>query len=192
MALHVDEAPKRRIGLGDIVQVEFAKTGFQPVEVTAIYEAEESFVGAYVMSTAEFDQQFTSELEVFSMANAAEGVAVDQARQALASVETTYPNVDILNQAEFRQTTEDNINQLLGIITAMLLLALLIALLGITNTLALSVFERTREIGLLRAVGMTRRQVRAMIRYEAIIVSIFGAVPPETLASPTSPYPSER
>jgi putative ABC transport system permease protein len=176
MALHVDEAPKREIGFGDIVEVEFAKTGFQPVEVTAIYEAEESFVGAYVMSTAEFDQQFTSELEVFSMANAADGVGVDQARQAMASVETTYPNVDILNQAEFRQTTEDNINQLLGVITAMLLLALLIALLGITNTLALSVFERTREIGLLRAVGMTRRQVRAMIRYEAIIVSIFGAV----------------
>ena len=60
--------------------------------------------------------------------------------------------------------------------TVMLLLAVLIALLGIVNTLALSVFERTRELGLLRAVGMTRSQVRAMVRWESAVISLIGAV----------------
>jgi putative ABC transport system permease protein len=68
------------------------------------------------------------------------------------------------------------IDQLLAFVTAMLLLAVVIALLGIVNTLALSVFERTRELGLLRAVGMTRGQVRAMVRWEAVVISAIGAL----------------
>ena len=69
-----------------------------------------------------------------------------------------------------------SVNQLLGLVYALLGLAVIIALIGIVNTLMLSVFERTREIGLLRAVGMRRRQVRAMIRSEAVILAIFGAI----------------
>ena len=67
-------------------------------------------------------------------------------------------------------------NQLLGLVYALLALAVLIALIGIVNTLMLSVFERTHEIGLLRAVGMKRRQIRAMIRSESVILAVFGAV----------------
>jgi putative ABC transport system permease protein len=69
-----------------------------------------------------------------------------------------------------------SVNQLLGVVYVLLALAVLIALIGIVNTLMLSVFERTREIGLLRAVGMRRRQVRSMIRSEAVILAIFGAI----------------
>jgi FtsX-like permease family len=69
-----------------------------------------------------------------------------------------------------------NVNKILGLVYALLALAVLIALIGIVNTLMLSVFERTREIGLLRAVGMKRRQVRTMIRSEAVILAIFGAI----------------
>jgi putative ABC transport system permease protein len=65
---------------------------------------------------------------------------------------------------------------LLAFVTVMLLLAVVIALLGIVNTLVLSVFERTRELGLLRAVGMTRNQVRAMVRWESVVISLLGAV----------------
>jgi putative ABC transport system permease protein len=68
------------------------------------------------------------------------------------------------------------VNKFLALIVVLLALAVIIALLGIVNTLALSVFERTRELGLLRAVGMTRTQVRAMVRYESVIISVLGAV----------------
>ena len=85
-------------------------------------------------------------------------------------------NVKVQTRAQFEQTQINAINQLLGLIYALLALAVLIALIGIVNTLMLSVFERTREIGLLRAVGMKRRQIRTMVRSESVILAIFGAI----------------
>src|SRR5205823_6542518 len=96
--------------------------------------------------------------------------------RAAASVTRAFPNVKLQDQAQLRATQARQIDQLLGLITALLSLAILIALFGIVNTLALSIFERTREIGLLRAVGMARRQVRSMIRSEAVIIAVFGAL----------------
>jgi putative ABC transport system permease protein len=87
-----------------------------------------------------------------------------------------YPNVKVQTRAQFEQTQAQQINQLLGLIYALLALAVIIALIGIVNTLMLSVFERTHEIGLLRAVGMKRRQIRAMIRSESVILAVFGAI----------------
>ncbi len=87
-----------------------------------------------------------------------------------------YPNVQVQSRAQFEKSQTASVNQLLGLVYALLGLAVIIALIGIVNTLMLSVFERTREIGLLRAVGMKRRQVRAMIRSESVILAIFGAV----------------
>jgi putative ABC transport system permease protein len=106
----------------------------------------------------------------------APGVPLSDAKSAIASVTKAFPNVRIQDQAQFRKTQGDAVNQLLAFVTALLLLALIIALFGIVNTLALSVYERTREIGLLRAIGMTRRQTRAMVRTEAVIIAVFGAV----------------
>lgn len=85
------------------------------------------------------------------------------------------PNLNIQSRAQFESSQQSSINQLLGLIYVLLALAVVIALIGIVNTLLLSVFERTREIGLLRAVGMKRRQVREMIRSESVIVALFGA-----------------
>ena len=82
----------------------------------------------------------------------------------------------MLDQAGFEKEASGFIDQLLTFMTVMLALAVMIALLGIVNTLALSVFERTRELGLLRAVGMTRGQVRAMVRWESAVISLIGAV----------------
>jgi putative ABC transport system permease protein len=89
---------------------------------------------------------------------------------------TPYANVGYKTRAQFEQSQQNKINQELGLVYVLLALAVLVALIGIVNTLTLSVFERTREIGLLRAVGMKRRQVRAMIRSESVIVALFGAV----------------
>ena len=82
----------------------------------------------------------------------------------------------MLDQDGFEKEASGFIDELLLFVTVMLLLAVMIALLGIVNTLALSVFERTRELGLLRAVGMTRGQVRAMVRWESVVISLIGAM----------------
>jgi putative ABC transport system permease protein len=84
--------------------------------------------------------------------------------------------VQVQTRAQFEQSQASSVNQLLGLVYALLALAVLIALIGIINTLMLSVIERTREIGLLRAVGMRRRQVRSMVRSEAVILAVFGAI----------------
>jgi putative ABC transport system permease protein len=91
-------------------------------------------------------------------------------------VSKEFPNVKIEDQAQFRASQAKQINTLLGLIQALLLFSIIIAVAGIINTLGLSVFERTREIGLLRAVGMSRRQVRSMVRWESVIIAVLGAI----------------
>jgi len=97
-------------------------------------------------------------------------------KAAIAKALANHPDARVQDQKEFEKTASGFIDSLLQFVTVMLLLAVLIALLGIVNTLALSVFERTREIGMLRAVGMTRRQLRRIIRYESVITSIIGGI----------------
>ncbi len=87
-----------------------------------------------------------------------------------------YPNVSLQTRSQYEKASTASISQLLNLVYALLGLAVIIALIGIVNTLMLSIFERTREIGLLRAVGLNRRQVRSMVRSEAVILAIFGAV----------------
>ena len=109
------------------------------------------------------------------LADVAEGVDASDARTAIDGALEDFPGVQVQDQAELAESLRSQVDQLLNVIVGLLGLALVIALIGIVNTLALSVFERTREIGLLRAVGMTRRQVRSMVRWESVIVAVFGA-----------------
>jgi putative ABC transport system permease protein len=81
-----------------------------------------------------------------------------------------------MNQQELKEAQEEQVNQLLNLIYALLALAVIVSLFGIANTLALSIHERTRELGMVRAIGMSRRQVRTMIRYEAVITALIGAL----------------
>jgi putative ABC transport system permease protein len=98
--------------------------------------------------------------------------------QALLStaVETGFPIAEVLNQQELKESREDQVQQLVNLVYALLLLAIVISIFGIANTLALSIHERRRELGMLRAIGMSRRQVRTMIRYEAVITALIGAI----------------
>ena len=106
--------------------------------------------------------------------NRRDGVTDEAARAAVTSVTDQFPSAKVQDQIEFKNEIVSQIGQALNILYALLALAILIALIGIANTLALSVLERTREIGLMRAVGMTRRQVRKMVRWESVIVALLG------------------
>ncbi len=87
-----------------------------------------------------------------------------------------FPTAKTEDQQELKDSISSQLNQLLGVVYALLFLAVIVSLFGIVNTLALSIYERTRELGLLRAVGMSRRQVRRIVRYEAVITALIGAV----------------
>jgi putative ABC transport system permease protein len=140
--------------------------------------ADASILGAnWMVDTAVYEAANpASNLDQFAGARIADGQDIESARAAITTVADNYPQVEVQDQAEFRQSQEDQLNQLLAIIYGLLLFAVVIAILGIMNTLALSVFERTREFGLLRAVGTTRRQLKRAVRWEAVIVSVFGAL----------------
>ncbi|HEX6311933.1 MAG TPA: FtsX-like permease family protein [Acidimicrobiia bacterium] len=106
----------------------------------------------------------------------ASGVTPDEGRAALEQVTEPYPQAEVQDSTEFKESFSAMVNQILGLVYVLLFLAVLIALIGIANTLALSVYERTRELGLLRAVGMTRRQLRSSVRWEAVIIAILGTL----------------
>jgi putative ABC transport system permease protein len=91
-------------------------------------------------------------------------------------VEVAFPTAEVLNQQELKESREEQVNALVNLVYALLGLAIMISCFGIANTLALSIHERTRELGMLRAIGMSRRQVRTMIRYEAVITALIGAI----------------
>jgi putative ABC transport system permease protein len=161
--------------VGDAVPAEFARTGNRRLRIVGIY-TDDRILGPYVVTLSTFRQNFVEQLDTVVLVKTAPGVSQAQARAAARRVARAFPNVKLEDQAQFRRSQAAQVDQLLGLITALLGLAIWIAVIGIVNTLALSIYERTREIGLLRAVGMARRQVRSMIRWESVIIAVFGAL----------------
>jgi putative ABC transport system permease protein len=160
------------LAVGDTVPVKFALTGASTMRIGGIFKAN-ALIGSYLVSDAFYVSHYQNPLPSAVLLNTNGSSSVQRAVEAAV---TAYPTVQVQTRAQFEKAQTAQVNKLLGLIYALLALAVLIALLGIVNTLMLSVFERTHEIGLLRAVGMKRRQIRAMIRSESVIVSIFGAV----------------
>jgi putative ABC transport system permease protein len=158
--------------VGDTVPVKFALTGDSRMRIGGVYQ-DNQLIGHYLVSDNFYRQHFENPLP-FAVLLKTDGSAGVQ--QAVQHALQPYPNVKVQTRAQFEQSQAAQVNQLLGLVYALLALAVIIALIGIVNTLMLSVFERTHEIGLLRAVGMRRRQVRAMIRSESVILAVFGAV----------------
>jgi putative ABC transport system permease protein len=133
-------------------------------------------VGDWVVSIQTYEQNYMEQLDAYVLVKGAEGVSPTALHRAVEARVGDFPNIEVQDQAAFREKQAGFVDQLLGLVTALLLLAVIIALFGIVNTLSLSIFERTREIGLLRAVGMTRRQLRSMVRWESVIIAVFGAL----------------
>jgi putative ABC transport system permease protein len=167
-------ADAKHLVVGDSEHVTLARTGPTSIRIGGIYKPNAVF-GSYLVGGGYFLGHFDHPLPTAVLITSSRGTT-PSAQAAVSTGLKLFPNVKVQTQAEFKKSQQAQLNQLLGIIYVLLALAVFIALIGIINTLMLSVFERTHEIGLLRAVGMRRRQVRAMIRAEAVILSIFGAV----------------
>lgn len=168
-------AHREHLKVGSLVHVLFAQTGPTTVAIGGIFRPN-SLLGAYVVGSSFFRSHFATNALPFALLARTVGGASPAMTAAIKRGLESYPNLKVQTRAQFIKTQQAQINKLLGLVYALLALAILIALIGIVNTLMLSVFERTREIGLLRAVGMRRRQVRLMIRSEAVILSVFGAI----------------
>ena len=161
--------------IGSTVPVRFTDTGMQELTVRVIY-SENELAGRYFVDTAVFDANVHDQFDSVIFAKLAPGVAVEDARPAVDAAASKYPNVEVQDRDEFISDQSEMINQVLVLIYVLLALAIVIAFFGIMNTLALSMVERTRELGLLRAVGMTRRQLKSMVRWEAVLIALFGTV----------------
>ncbi|MGH2677371.1 MAG: ABC transporter permease, partial [Actinomycetota bacterium] len=169
-----DVAEANGWAVGDRIDLRFAMTGTQGFTVTGIYP-DPQILGNYAVSLQAYEANFVQRLDTYVLVKLAEGVSAAEGRRALQAATEDSPNVQVQDQAQFKEQQEQVIDQILGFVQVLLLLAIVIALFGIVNTLGLSIYERTRELGLLRAVGMGRRQVKRMIRYESVIIALFGA-----------------
>ena len=161
------------LSVGSVVPVKFAQTGSTTMRIGGIFKPN-PLIGSFIVGDGFFLSHFNNPLPVGVLLRTAPGAP--GIGSALNRVLQPYANVSYKTRAGFESSAKSQVNQEIGLVYVLLALAILVALVGIVNTLMLSVFERTREIGLLRAVGMKRRQVREMIRSEAVIIALFGAI----------------
>jgi putative ABC transport system permease protein len=177
IAVYKDVAAADHLKLGSTVPVLFKDTGSQKLTVALIYaEATGAPAPRYFMGNEAFNANFPVRYDSRVFVKKAPGVSTAAALTAVRAVATKYSGTTVMDQAAFKADQAKPIQQMLSLVYALLALAILIALLGIGNTLALSIFERTRELGVMRAVGMTRHQLRAMIRWESVIIALQGTV----------------
>jgi putative ABC transport system permease protein len=159
--------------VGSSVPALFTRSGHQTLRVALIY-GENAQVGNYLLGLPAYQANFSSQLDSKVLIKKAPGVSTAAALAAVKQAARAYPGVKVLDRAQYKSEQTKFLNQLLALVYALLGLAIVIALLGITNTLALSITERVREVGLLRAVGMTRGQLRSAIRWESVIIALQG------------------
>jgi putative ABC transport system permease protein len=165
------------IGVGDTLDV-LTPTGMQ-VTYTVVGEVKDNadFLGSFIVTSDALRDDFGYDQAgsvVASVADGADFAATEERVNEL--VDQRYPIADAQDTEELKETQREQLSGILGLIYALLALAVIVSIFGIVNTLALSIHERTRELGLLRAIGMSRRQVRRVIRYEAVITALIGAI----------------
>ncbi|QXJ20873.1 ABC transporter permease [Actinomadura graeca] len=158
---------------GTPVGVQFADGARQTLTIGAVYKNTD-LAGDYLVPRAVWDAHTRQPLDVMAFVKLKPGASVAGARQALTALAAPYGAPEIESRDEFISRQTEDMSGFIAVVYGMLILAIVIALLGIANTLSLSVHERTRELGLLRAVGATRPQIRSMVRWESVIVALFG------------------
>lgn len=138
--------------------------------------AHPDITGDYLLDSAGWAAHSGQMLDSAVFVKAATGASLDDVRSAVTAAVADDGRPRVQDRAQYRVSATSGVNTILGLVYVMLALAIVIALMGVANTLGLSIHERTRELGLLRAVGQQRRQTRAMIRWESVIISVFGTV----------------
>jgi putative ABC transport system permease protein len=178
IGVHEDTADEKHLEIGDSVPIVFKDAGPQKLRVALIY-GEQHPAGVtgvdYVMSTDAYDRYFANRLDNTVFIKLGAGANQARVERELKQLVKEYPGAKFLDEAGYKKEQGKAVDQVLALVYALLALAIFIALLGIGNTLALSILERTRELGLLRAVGTTRSQLRSMIRWESVIIAVQGA-----------------
>ena len=160
---------------GDLVPMTFARTGTRQQRLAATYSST-TVRGDYVISLGAFEANYTDQLDMQVDVRMVRGMGEAAGRAAVRAALAEFPNLAVRDRGEVVAAQAEQVNRLLVPVVALLALSVVVALLGIANTLALSVHERIRELGLLRAIGMARRQLRSMIRSEAVIIALLGAL----------------
>ncbi len=173
VAVQAETAKTKKLHLGDTVTMFFPETGNQRLTVVAVYGTKEP-LGDYAISMQAFDANIAMHVDNDIVVSTAPGFPQAQAHDAVERVLKDYPTVKLMTKSEFKGSMANQIDKILNLVYVLLAMALVIALFGIANTLALSVFERTREFGLLRAVGMSRAQVRSTVRWESVLIALLG------------------
>ncbi|WP_267245130.1 ABC transporter permease [Streptomyces sp. PR69] len=172
-------AEEHGVTVGDTLTVAFKGGQSAQLKVAAITSDDTNVdKGAMYMNITTAARHLPAEKmpqNFFLFAKAVDGQE-KEAYSALKASIADYPTYKVQNQTDFKQDLKDQIGQLLNIVYGLLALAIIVAVLGVVNTLALSVVERTREIGLMRAIGLSRRQMRRMIRLESVVIALFGAL----------------
>ncbi|RSN89464.1 hypothetical protein DMH26_29730 [Streptomyces sp. WAC 05379] len=179
MSVGSDYAKKHGVRVGDTISVAFKGGETAKLKVAAITDDDTSIdQGARYTSIETLSKYLPADRtpqSVMMFGKAKEGQE-EAAYAALKKSLDSYPQYQVRDQTDYKEELKDQVGQLLNMVYGLLALAIIVAVLGVVNTLALSVVERTREIGLLRAIGLSRRQLRRMIRMESVVIALFGAL----------------
>jgi putative ABC transport system permease protein len=164
-----------KVSVGDSFRIETPTGGKARLHVIGIYHDPQMLQGT-IVSKALFDEVSSARDPWLIFAHTLSGLPEDDARRAIEDAVEPFPVASVKSQSEYAEAETEALDQLVYLLYALLGMSVVISLFGIANSLFLSIHERTREFGLLRAVGATRAQVRRMVRYESVITAVIGGL----------------
>jgi putative ABC transport system permease protein len=169
-------AKNHHVGVGATLSLTTPAGKHETLTVRGVYQKSQLLSGV-TMPTATMSRAFQLKQDEAVVVNAAPGANKSQVRDRLtAALQKSFPTATVHSETQFENQQTSSVNQLLALIYVLLAMSVIVSLFGIINTLVLSIYERTREIGMLRAIGTTRSQVRWIVRYESVITSVIGGV----------------
>lgn len=167
-------AKDRDLKVGQTLDLKYSTGQQSSLKVAGIFQ-NNSLANALIVPISERSKFFDTDVQIAFLTLTGDAV-LDDVHTRLDKALAAYPTLDVQDQSEFTKQQTAQIDQIMVVFQGFLVLAIIIAAIGIVNTLALSVLERTRELGMLRAIGMTRKQVKRMVRTESVIIALFGAL----------------